>query len=234
MGRESISAARDVGSATGCSSKVRTYAITGVRVIGTGRLCGAAQTAIFGGNRVTSCAHSASGPRPGVIRATDGERTCLSPAPITPVTSVDGAGLPPPGLVEGVRLVRTVGTSVVVVGAGPAGLTLGVLLRRRGIDCVVVDKFTREQLPARSRAGFLERRTVQLLDRHGLSTRLRAEGLAHTRCEIHAEGERGTVDYEAWCGDARGRTSTSSDARNWRHGIPLLPPGPQRLPDVAS
>ncbi|MFZ3562089.1 4-hydroxybenzoate 3-monooxygenase [Streptomyces sp. BH055] len=97
---------------------------------------------------------------------------------------------------------RTLDTSVVVVGAGPAGLMLGVLLRRRGIDCVVVDKFTREQLLARSRAGFLERRTVQLLDRHGLSARLRAEGLAHTRCEIHAEGERVTVDYEAWCGDA--------------------------------
>ncbi|MET8468390.1 4-hydroxybenzoate 3-monooxygenase [Streptomyces sp. NPDC006422] len=97
---------------------------------------------------------------------------------------------------------RTVDTRVVVVGAGPAGLTLGVLLRRRGIDCVVVDKFSRGQLLARARAGFLERRTVQLLDRHGLSGRLRAQGLPHTRCEIHAEGERVTVDYAAWCGGA--------------------------------
>ncbi|MFD7922636.1 FAD-dependent monooxygenase [Streptomyces sp. NPDC059740] len=92
-------------------------------------------------------------------------------------------------------------TQVAVVGAGPAGLTLATLLRERGVDCVVIDKFDRDQLLARARAGFLERRTVQLMDRLGLSKRLRTEGLPHTACEFRCEGEVVRLDYAELCGD---------------------------------
>ncbi|WP_030622677.1 FAD-dependent monooxygenase [Streptomyces sclerotialus] len=96
----------------------------------------------------------------------------------------------------------TIETQVAVVGAGPAGLTLATLLHERGVDCVVVDKFDHEQLVARARAGFLERRTVQLLDRLGRSKRLRAEGLPHTACEFRYDGEVVRLDYGELCGDA--------------------------------
>lgn len=90
-------------------------------------------------------------------------------------------------------------TQVAIVGAGPAGLALALLLRERGVDCVVVDKYSRQQLLERARAGFLESRTVQLLDRLGLGKRVRAEGIAHTACEFRHEGDRLVLDYETWC-----------------------------------
>ncbi|MEU5692050.1 FAD-dependent monooxygenase [Actinosynnema sp. NPDC020468] len=47
-------------------------------------------------------------------------------------------------------------TAVVVVGAGVAGLTVASLLRRAGVDCVVVERRTRERVEARQRAGVLD------------------------------------------------------------------------------
>ncbi|GAA0449636.1 4-hydroxybenzoate 3-monooxygenase [Streptomyces olivaceiscleroticus] len=98
-------------------------------------------------------------------------------------------------------MVGTIETQVAVVGSGPAGLTLASLLHKRGVACVVIDKFDREQLLARARAGFLERRTVQLLDRLGVSKRLRTEGLPHTACEFRCDGEIVRLDYTDLCGD---------------------------------
>ncbi|WP_030264857.1 FAD-dependent monooxygenase [Streptomyces violens] len=95
----------------------------------------------------------------------------------------------------------TVETQVAVVGAGPAGLTLAALLHERGVACVVIDKFDRDQLVARARAGFLERRTVQLMDRLGCSKPLRTEGLPHTACEFRCDGEVVRLDYAELCGD---------------------------------
>ncbi|MEU6114162.1 FAD-dependent monooxygenase [Streptomyces sp. NPDC047117] len=95
----------------------------------------------------------------------------------------------------------TIETQVAIVGAGPSGLTLAGLLHERGVACVVIDKFDRDQLVARARAGFLERRTVQLLGRLGCSKRLRAEGLPHTACEFRCDGEVIRLDYADLCGD---------------------------------
>ncbi|MET9498805.1 FAD-dependent monooxygenase [Streptomyces sp. NPDC006552] len=95
----------------------------------------------------------------------------------------------------------TIETQVAIVGAGPAGLTLATLLHRRGVPCVVIDKFGRDQLVARSRAGFLERRTVRLLDHLGRSKRLHAEGVPHTACEFRCDGEAVRLDYAELCGD---------------------------------
>ncbi|MGP3943440.1 FAD-dependent monooxygenase [Streptomyces sp. 6N106] len=94
----------------------------------------------------------------------------------------------------------TIETQVAVVGAGPAGLTLATLLHQRGVACVVIDKFRRDQLVARSRAGFLERRTARLLDHLGRSKRLHAEGLPHTACEFRCDGEVVRLDYADLCG----------------------------------
>jgi p-hydroxybenzoate 3-monooxygenase len=85
-------------------------------------------------------------------------------------------------------------TTVVVVGAGPAGLTLGHLLHRRDVACIVVDKFSREDLLGRARAGLLEHRTVEMLDRLGVGKRLHEEGHTHARCEFRSGGDSFTLN----------------------------------------
>ncbi|TQM83901.1 p-hydroxybenzoate 3-monooxygenase [Saccharothrix saharensis] len=82
-----------------------------------------------------------------------------------------------------------------IVGAGPAGLTLGNLLREAGIPCVVLEKGTREYIETRPRAGVLEHRAVQMLTEHGLADRLLQEADRHGACEFRVNGEAYEVDY---------------------------------------
>src|SRR3954465_5688350 len=70
-------------------------------------------------------------------------------------------------------------TQVAIVGAGPAGLTLAHLLRRHGIDCVVLEARSRAYIEQRVRAGLLEHNTVELLREIGAGERLNREGLPH-------------------------------------------------------
>jgi p-hydroxybenzoate 3-monooxygenase len=70
-------------------------------------------------------------------------------------------------------------TTVAIVGAGPAGLLLGQVLRDAGIGFVIVERQSREYLLARVRAGVLEQSSVDVLDRYGLAKRLHEHGLVH-------------------------------------------------------
>jgi p-hydroxybenzoate 3-monooxygenase len=71
-------------------------------------------------------------------------------------------------------------TQVGIVGAGPAGLTLGLLLQRAGIDTVILEDRDRDYIESRVRAGLLEQNTVDLLQELGVGERLAREGLDHT------------------------------------------------------
>ncbi|MFH9795582.1 4-hydroxybenzoate 3-monooxygenase [Streptomyces virginiae] len=84
---------------------------------------------------------------------------------------------------------------VVVIGAGPAGLVLGNLLLRRGIDCVVLERAGRDGLHKRARAGFLAANTVRILARNGLDAGLRRRGQEHSVCEFRTEDGRFRLDY---------------------------------------
>ncbi|MYW65253.1 4-hydroxybenzoate 3-monooxygenase [Streptomyces sp. SID8379] len=84
---------------------------------------------------------------------------------------------------------------VVILGAGPAGLLLGNLLQRDGIDCVVLERGTREHIQTRARAGFLAARTVQILRRHGLADGLNRDGRTHHTCEFRSDEGRFRLDY---------------------------------------
>src|SRR4051794_1172087 len=66
------------------------------------------------------------------------------------------AGIPyPPEGVCSRDTVRIVRTQVGIVGAGPAGLTLGHLLHRLGIESVILEARSREYVEKRIRAGVL-------------------------------------------------------------------------------
>ncbi|WP_331769592.1 4-hydroxybenzoate 3-monooxygenase (plasmid) [Embleya sp. NBC_00888] len=59
-------------------------------------------------------------------------------------------------------------TTVVIVGAGVAGLTLGNFLLRSGIGCVVVEKHSRAYVEQRQRAGTIDSRGVRMFREWGL------------------------------------------------------------------
>jgi p-hydroxybenzoate 3-monooxygenase len=80
-------------------------------------------------------------------------------------------------------------TQVCIIGAGPAGLLLGHLLRAEGIDCVVIERKSPEYVLGRIRAGVLEQVTVDLMERLGLDARMKVEGLSHDGFNL-ADGER--------------------------------------------
>src|SRR3569833_2897553 len=59
-------------------------------------------------------------------------------------------------------------TTVVIVGSGIAGLTVGYFLLRSGIDCVLLEKHSREYDENRQRAGALDARGVRTLREWGI------------------------------------------------------------------
>jgi len=65
------------------------------------------------------------------------------------------------------------------VGAGPAGLLLGHLLHRHGIDAVILEARSREYVEARIRAGVLEQGSTEVLREAGVGERMDREGLVH-------------------------------------------------------
>jgi p-hydroxybenzoate 3-monooxygenase len=80
-------------------------------------------------------------------------------------------------------------TQVAIIGAGPAGLMLGHLLRQEGVDVVILERQTSAHVCSRIRAGVLEQITTETLDRIGLGARMHAEGLPHDGFNL-ADGQR--------------------------------------------
>jgi p-hydroxybenzoate 3-monooxygenase len=91
-------------------------------------------------------------------------------------------------------------TQVAIVGAGPAGLTLGHLLHVAGIDSVILENRSRAYVEARIRAGVLEHDVANLLDDAGVGERLRREGLVHTGVELQSGRERHRIAFDELVG----------------------------------
>ncbi|GAA2248464.1 4-hydroxybenzoate 3-monooxygenase [Streptomyces atrovirens] len=93
-------------------------------------------------------------------------------------------------------------TRVAVIGAGPAGLLLSHLLGRHGIESVVVDSRSREEIETTIRAGILEQGTVEILSGTGASDRVLTAGQKHEGIELRFDGEGHRIDFAAAVGRA--------------------------------
>ena len=88
-----------------------------------------------------------------------------------------------------------IATTVLVVGAGPAGLLTAAELQRRGVDCLLID--AHERPLDWDRATVVHPRSLEILDTLGIIDPLLATGVKQRRARIHAGGkELGVIDLE--------------------------------------
>lgn len=106
-------------------------------------------------------------------------------------------------------------TQVAIIGSGPAGLLLGQLLYKAGIDHIIVEQRSAEYVASRIRAGILEQVSVDLLKQAGVDQNLKDKGLPHSGIEILTNGELHRVDLAALTGGKQvtvyGQTEVTKD-----------------------
>src|SRR5262245_12790987 len=110
-------------------------------------------------------------------------------------------------------------TQVAIIGAGPAGLLLGQLLVRHGIDNVILERQTGEYVLSRIRAGVIEQGTADLLDEAGVGERMHREGLPHDGTQLCVDGVRHRIDFKELTGKVvtvYGQTEITKDLMDGR------------------
>jgi len=111
-------------------------------------------------------------------------------------------------------------TQVAIIGAGPAGLLLGQLLHKSGVDAVIIEQRSPDYVLGRIRAGVLEKVCMDLLDQAGVSARAHAEGLPHDGIELLFKGQRHRIDLHELTGGSRvtvyGQTEVTRDLMDAR------------------
>ncbi|WP_313621333.1 FAD-dependent monooxygenase [Achromobacter sp.] len=91
-----------------------------------------------------------------------------------------------------------ISTTVLVVGAGPAGLLTAAELHRREVDCLLID--AHERPLDWDRATVVHPRSLEILDTLGILEPLLVAGVKQRRARIHAGGDvLGVIDLEL-CG----------------------------------
>ncbi len=86
-------------------------------------------------------------------------------------------------------------TQVAIVGAGPAGLLLSHLLAMDGIESIVIDSRSRENIEDTVRAGILEHDTVKVLTETAASQRVLEDGIRHDGIELRFAGAGHRIDF---------------------------------------
>jgi p-hydroxybenzoate 3-monooxygenase len=88
-------------------------------------------------------------------------------------------------------------TTVVIVGAGVAGLTLGNFLLRSGIDCVIVEKRSREYVEQRQRAGVIDTRAARMFRAWGFEDRVVGGVATEPVLNFRVDGATRTLEFDA-------------------------------------
>jgi p-hydroxybenzoate 3-monooxygenase len=110
-------------------------------------------------------------------------------------------------------------TQVVIIGAGPAGLLLGQLLHKNGIDNIILERQTAEYVLGRVRAGVIEQVTRDLLDEAGVGARMHEDGLVHEGVQICVDGVRHRISFKEMTGKTvmvYGQTEITKDLMDGR------------------
>src|SRR5690606_6296816 len=110
-------------------------------------------------------------------------------------------------------------TQVAIIGAGPAGLLLGQLLTRHGIDNVILELRSADYVLGRVRAGVVEKGTADMLDEAGVGARMHSEGLVHDGVELAFGGQRHRISFRDLIGKAvivYGQTEITRDLMEGR------------------
>ncbi|WP_024519717.1 4-hydroxybenzoate 3-monooxygenase [Bradyrhizobium sp. Tv2a-2] len=89
---------------------------------------------------------------------------------------------------------------VCIIGGGPSGLLLSQLLHLQGIDTILLEKYSREHVLSRIRAGVLEHGFAKLMREAQCGERMDREGEIHRGFHIAHDGVLDHVDLHKYSG----------------------------------
>jgi p-hydroxybenzoate 3-monooxygenase len=90
--------------------------------------------------------------------------------------------------------------SVVIIGGGPAGSLLALLLHQQGIESVILELRSREHVLERVRAGVIEHGSADIIREAGLAGRMDSEGFVHEGVQLAHGEELIRIDFESLTG----------------------------------
>ena len=87
-------------------------------------------------------------------------------------------------------------TQVTIIGGGPSGTFLSLLLHNAGIDVIVLERQTKDYVLSRIRAGVLEWNSVEMLRDAGIGERMDDEGSIHEGTYLSSANKDFRVDFK--------------------------------------
>jgi len=91
-------------------------------------------------------------------------------------------------------------TQIGIIGGGPSGLLLSLLLAEYGIESVVLERQTEEYVLGRIRAGLLESGSLEVIERAKAADNLHKFGIPHDGVEIAYQRQTCRVDFKKLTG----------------------------------